>query len=408
MPTGGVKTRTSGIMIPAYVETTEEPLAFYPIQYGFLYPIPSAVGNNDATMDAATEKYAMLGRVFMANRASGTKTMSSAGGTIGFRTSTVTFLSTTTTVNLGLQAISSSAGPVAQPDGTYTVGATVLSSVAAAGGVGIQTVAWNTIAMTSGSISLAHGDPVAVVWDMTARGGADSVIVRGLTAGYPEAKSNSQFPTTNTFIAGAWSSGNLAGSAKFPNVVLTFDDGTIAYIDGGTLPQNGSNQDIYNSTNSANERGLAFQVPFTCKIDGLWHSGVVTDANSDFSVTLYSDPLATGSSAPPILATQAFLGEQAASSNNNGLFFVTLPSEITLTRATDYAIAVTATGTTNINLVGGYLMPTGFSNYREFLPGGTTLRKVTRSSSLNDAFTEESPALTIYAMGVRISQLQSS
>lgn len=81
------------------------------IPTGLLYPFatdsqgttPKASANGTA-MDAATEKTAMIGRVYISGRPGSAKTISAAGGgSISFRTGTVTFANAGTTIALGIK-----------------------------------------------------------------------------------------------------------------------------------------------------------------------------------------------------------------------------------------------------------------------------------------------------------------
>jgi hypothetical protein len=62
---------------------------------------------------------------------------------------------------------------------------------------------------------------------------------------------------------------------------------------------------------------------------------------------------------------------------------------------------VRATGSSNTRLA---TITLGNTAHRATIPGGTTLAKITRDNDTG-AFTAESPAVTIYQMGVRISHL---
>ena len=73
-------------------------------------------------------------------------------------------------------------------------------------------------------------------------------------------------------------------------------------------------------------------------------------------------------------------------------------AETLMTKNIDYIVSVLATGTSNTRL---YSCTLGNTAHRAAITGGTTLKKATRNGSTG-AFTAESPAITIYPMGVRI------
>jgi hypothetical protein len=365
------------------------------IARGLLYPNTIELPTQfvSTAMAAATDKHAMIGQIYIDGRPAGTKTLST--GTIQYRTGSVTFANGATTVDIGIQGVATGSGPITRPDGTFSVKTTLTG-----GGGGISNNAWNTATMNSGTVSLAHGDFISVVFDMTARGGADTIAIStGVGKG---AVGTPNIPTTNVFTAGAWQTSVTAGAGRVPNVVIVFDDGTLGWIDF-TMPisiaANSSLESFQDSTNP-DERGVIFQVPWDCKIDALWMYGGVTDANSDFSLKLYSDPTGT----PSALATIAVLGENLTLSAANGLVMKSLATEISLTRNTDYMVSVLATGTSNTRLAASTLANTA---HLASVNGGTTIKKATRNGS-SGAFTAESPAITVYELGVRISQLHDT
>lgn len=346
---------------------------------------PFFLGN--ATLDAATEKHAHIGRLFIAGRPAGAKTLST--GTIQFRTGASTFADGATTLDIGIQDVATAAGPIAQPDGTFDVKTTLT------GGAGITTTAWNTATMNSGSKSMTHGDMIAVVWDMTARGGADSVIVNTASHYIGSAMGTAGIPTTNSYLAGAWQTTLTAGASKYPNVIIVFDDGTLGWIDDAVAVSVATIESYQDSTNP-DEHGLIFQVPWDCSIDQLWAHAYPTNASSDFTLKLYSSPTST----PSLLASVTVLVENTGAANVNAVDVAgLLTSEIALSKNTDYMVSVLATGTSNMSL---RILTLGASAHRAQFPNGLTYKKATRNNSTGD-FTAEAALVTIPVVGVRIS-----
>lgn len=356
------------------------------IQPGFMYPEINYVGIVQATlavMDAATEKHAHIGVLRINGKPAGAKTLST--GNIQFRTGTCVFANGATTLDIGIQDVATGAGPIAQPDGTFDVKTTL------AGGAGITSAAWNTVTMNSGSKNMSDGDLIAVVWDMTARGGADSVIVATENNLYPNQSGG--LPTTNSFVAGAWQTSNALGASRAPNVLITFDDGTLGWIEF-SFPVTSTGTESFQDSTNPDERGLIFQVPWDCKIDMLWVAGSAADANADFTLKLYSDP--TG--APVLLASVAHLAEIQGSVGAGGWYGLRIGADVSLSKNTDYVVTMLATGTANVGIVTNTFANTA---NRVTVNNGLTLKKATRNNSTG-AFTAESPAITRYIMGVRI------
>lgn len=365
------------------------------IPTGLLYPLTLDIGSglaakqltNAAALNAATEKLAMIGRVYINGRPGSAKTISAAGGgSISFRTSTVTFANAGTTIDLGIQDVDAANGVIARPDGTFDVSRTLTGGTDT-----ISSNTWTTFAMTggAGSKSITHGDLIAVVWDMTAFGGADSVVI-GIGSG-------AQFPVTNEFAAAAWRTSSAGG----PNVVITFDDGTLGIIDGALPFTTALQVETYSDSTNPDERGIFFQVPWDCKIDGFFAQCGISGATSDFTIALYSDP--SGTPAVVSGASLTILAEQLGQATSQNSIMFTLPTEVTLTRNTDYVLAIKGDGAGNVRLNSWVF---GDTAHRAFLPYAS-IAKVTRNGG-SGAFTAESPAVTMYQMGVRISALQDT
>jgi hypothetical protein len=74
-------------------------------------------------------------------------------------------------------------------------------------------------------------------------------------------------------------------------------------------------------------------------------------------------------------------------------------SKITLAANTDYCLAVKATGASNITLNNMVLPEANLSKFLNL--GGGAVAKATRNNG-SGAFTPESPAVTMYLMGLRV------
>lgn len=341
------------------------------------------------TLDAATEKVAMVGRVHISGRPTAAKTISAAGGgSIAFRTAAVTFADGATSVDVGIQDVDTVNGPRGRGDDVFDVKATLVG-----GGGGIAANSWNVVVMTSGSKAIAHGDLVAITFDMATRGGTDSVVITVGPSVAQGSSTNAVMPFCSVFNGGVWQSASFDG---VPNCVITFDDGTIGTIDA-TVPISATAAEAFQDTTNPDERGLIFQVPWDCKIDALFAAGGINSSAADFTLSLYSDPTGT----PALLASVAVLAEQLGGTFIDRAMEWALASEVSLSKNTDYCVAMRATGSASSRL---HAFTLGDAAYRALLPGGTTLKKATRDGG-SGAFAAESPAITMYQVGVRISQL---
>jgi hypothetical protein len=372
-------------------------LAYYSTPRGLYYPTLEFPGSNSNAnvLDIAGEQMAYIGRVYIDGRPAGTKTLSAAGGgSIGFPLGAITFTDPGTTVQIGLQNVSTTAGLVAQPTESFDVSRTLTG-----GGGGLTASAWNTISMTggSGTKAVAHGDTIAVVISMTARGGTDTIATQ---AGNIFLGTQAGFPTTNAKVSGVWQTAMANGAVRVPVTLITFDDGTLAVLDGA-VPAASVTQDVYSTSTPPNERGLQFQLPWSCKIDAVWINVACGAATADFNIKLYD--VSTPATPAPVtgFTTMNMLAEQTSVANTANFSVWPLPSEVQLNRGTDYVLSVENTTAVSVRVAMANFPD---ANVRKFVPGGTTLFKATRNGGTGTFTTTDT---TIALMGVRISQLQS-
>lgn len=330
------------------------------------------------TIDATDEKAAFLGRVKIAGNAS-SKTFSSAGAKIHFLTAAVTFATAGSTVRIGLQGFSTTSGPPKQPDGTWSTYKDMVQGTDT-----FTANAWNSITMGAGTATLSTGDQIAVVFDFTTRNGSDSLAVNAATDLRQNSQGVAQYTTAWALVAG------------LPVVMLEFDDGTFATIDG-SFPYSSFSSGIGTYTDSSNpdEYGLLFQVPFRCAIDGArWLTYVAAAAASDATLTLYADPLGT----PTSLASVNIYGEQA--DNFNGLArTLEVFSSVVLSPNTDYCLALKATSTGSVSL---RMATIADAAYRAVFNGGTHIRAGSRNGS-SGAFSETTTNIPL--VDVRINKI---
>lgn len=367
-------------------------MAYTTIPSGLSWPIArkAFIDGTAGVIDATGEKYAFIGSLHIAGRPTTSKTIDTTGSSsIGFNISGRTYVNAASTLDIGLQGITTG-GPPARPDGTFTVKKTMV------GGTDTFANGWNEKAPSTGTATLNHGDRIAVVFDFTNRAGADTIsiapqlVVSGSATG-------TGWPTTNAFAAAAW---NGPGSALIPNVTLTFSDGTVGWIEGMEYV-GAQTSTIWTDATNPDEVGMIFQVPFGCKVDALWTAMRTVDATSDFQMDLYSTP-ETG-------ATSMLSGAIAVDADQFGATGLTatiatyeLATEVTLAANTDYCVGVKATGAGNIRIDGSIL---GAAGHRVVWPGTTTMRSVTRNNGAGN-FASSSTTL-IYPIGIKISAIDT-
>ena len=292
------------------------------------------------TLNAAGETMNMIGSIILENPLGGSKTISAAGGgSIVWRTGASTFAHAGSSLDVGIQDVSSSTS-VAQGDGTFDVKATY------AGGSGIVANSTITSVMTSGSKTISHGQLVAITFAMTARGDAiDSVIVNANNQ-HSHSGPTPLRPTVTENTSGTFS---RTGSS-LPNAYLIFDDGSVGWFFGSPFVSSLANLQTYNSgTAVADEYGNLIRSPGAFMAMGFETVMTVANASADFEVVVYSDPLTT----PVIERTLTVDATQVSAINSNARFMDIFAVPLLIKPNKDYALTVRPTTTNSVSLVYG-------------------------------------------------------
>jgi hypothetical protein len=249
-----------------------------PSFFGFATTTPSV--GAIATLDAANEAAIMIGQVIWSD--GGSHTIDTTGSSLfSWRSGTTTFANAGTTVKVGLGAIDAANGPPGRATNVADVITFDVAAVLVGGGGGIPNNAAATSAPTTGTKTIANGDMVAFSVQMTARAGADSVIVNGSSLGAPTNR-----PFVTQFTGGVYAAVSVA-----PLVVITASDGTIGWF-YGTMPSGSVPTRTFSSggAGATKEYGQLYKLPFPCKVYGIYGDIAPT---ADLDWVLYSDPLGT-------------------------------------------------------------------------------------------------------------------
>jgi hypothetical protein len=332
------------------------------------------------TMDAAAEKVAFIGTIYIDGRPGTAKTISSAGGKIYFLPGTTTFSDASTNLRIGIQDLDdatggSGAGVGATVDGTFDVYDDLVGGTDT-----ITTTTWKTVTMSSGTKDITHGQKIAVVFDMTARGGSDSVQVSAVSivvanAGFPQVQHNTA----------SW-----VRQSSIPIAIIEFDDGTLGMIEG-SLPISVATAQSYASNSTPDEYGMIFQLPFESTAISIWMIGRPTSNAANGELILYSDPLGT----PVAEATITLDANNFQLTDGVRFGEWTLPTAFTLAANTDYAVTFRPTTTTAVNLT-YFTLPD--ANYRKFM-AGTNVSRAHRTDNAG-AFTSTTTSYPL--IGVRL------
>ena len=306
---------------------------------GFWMPVLTRIRDGDITvassdsalLDADEEEVQFIGRVHIDG--GGSKTFGTSGSKVDWLPGASITFASGSTLTVGVKkasSISSSAGPAARA----TIGAAAFDVYKAlVGGTDtITSTTWRSDAMASGTpYTVADGDMIAICFHLDTTSGTPSVKVRS-------ASNNGAFAgPTSTLVT----SGPTYTSQAFDiNVLLTFDDGTLGWIKGGTVIRSVFDAASSNIGNG-NINGNVFQVPFSCKVDAI---AALVSATGDFDMQLYSTPLGT-----PSLIEGISIDANQVSTSSARLYYGQLTTPRTLTINTDYAVGIkqtTATGVT--------------------------------------------------------------
>lgn len=345
---GSIPLPTFGVMVP--------------ITTGSVGSFRSAFGTH--TLDLTAEKCAHIGAVTWKDR--GSHTISSAGGKIHFHLSTTTFANAGTSLDIGLQDLTA-----ALPDTTFDVKATLVPGVETLTGSAV-----NTATMETGTKTVATGDILAVVWDMTARAGADSVLVTGMSLG---AASGVSFPYGAFHNATSW-----AVSSTGPNVLLEADDGMFGWMDPYPFRPSSLATVTFNSTTGTfDEYGARIKLPWPVTVDAvslpLQHSG----AGADFEVCVYTDILGT----PTIMDAAVVVDGDLRGSGGDRFSTVRFVTPKVFAKDTVYGITVRPTSANNLS-IDNYPYGTGNNAKMAGLPMGPECYQIKRLDNTG-VFTEE-------------------
>lgn len=309
-------------------------------------PVGGTAATSSVTINAAGESAATIGRVIIAG--GGSKTISAAGGGVLYIASfnSITFANAGTNLRIGIQDV----GAAGLEDGTFDVYADLVG--------GTDTIAileTITVPMETGTKTITSGDEVAIVVEMTALGGADSLAVQA------EALASLYYPY------GTSDTGTLTKSVS-PKLSpgIRFDDGTIGWIEG-IIPARLSSVSLGTGTNP-DEVGLYFVPPATMTTDTFFAvvGGVAT--TDTFELCVYEDPTGTPVEIIAIVFDPNKIASTAAAS---GGVCIHSPTEVTFLKDTPYVISVKPTSGNQLS-VSRFDFNTGNSGLRVSTMLGTS------------------------------------
>jgi len=346
--------------------------------------VPGQPGMNfsSATLDAVGESTTFIGRAFLSTGPGTSKTFSSAGGKIYFISeATTTFAAAAggTVVRVGVQDVDATTG---LEDGTFDVYDDLVSATDT-----ITQDVITTVTMSSGSKTIAHGDLIAVSFEVTARTAPDQVRPRY------SATSSAGFPycTTDT--------GSGPGKVTaMPHVTLETDDGTIITFGPG-LGVYTVGTVSFSSSSSPDEYALVFQVNVEMQVDMLGGCISEVDTTEDGELLLYSDPLGTPSAMATVTIDPDVQGAAALVPRALQQHQIALA---TLSPSTNYAVAYRPTSTAVRSLT-TITIPTAAA--RAFLVFGTAMSQYQRENNTGAFVTQNTTTFPL--LGVHMATVET-
>lgn len=352
---------------------------------GDWFPTPlmgfwTPAGAAQVTLDADEEEIQMIGRIKIDG--GGSKTFGTSGSKIDWLPgTTITFLSGST-VRVGVKQVSLTTGP----PGRAVIGAAAFDVYddLVGGTDTITSTTWRSDPMSAGTpFTVTNGDLLAICLHLDTSSGTPNVKIRGfapaLIIGMPLTSLVTSGPThtLQTFT---------------PNIVLTFDDGTLGWIEGGVVF---SVADVASANvGNTNIFGNIFRRPFPCAIDALAANVGPTTSGANFSLALYSTPLGT----PALVEAVSFDANVVTTAQRMQIANLTTPR--TLLANTDYAIGVrqdTATGVT--------VLQYDVNDAAHFKPNGMGAECYGATSTAAATFAAINSGKRRYHVYARISQL---
>ena len=230
---------------------------------------------------------------------------------VGFQTGTVT---TGATVDVRLETVSLTDG---DPTGTLLGTNSNASQVIGDG----DDNTWFTTALTTAP-TVTKGDLLAVVIANASTGNMNIRRSNG--------ESPTGFPYSDLFTT-AW-----AKSALTPNFALEYSDGSYASFPG-SYAMSAISTRTFNSSDTPDERGLIFQMPFPFRLTGFWFYADIDEA---LDIVLYDSD---GSTALETLS----LDKDVRFSNANRIHLLSFAGTQSLSKDTNYRLVFKPTTTTD-------------------------------------------------------------
>ena len=343
-----------------------------------------ATPSQGSTLANDQEEYQIFGRVYLAG-GSGSKTFGTSGSSISWMAGTSIAFIAVASLRVGVKSttIDLANGPPARA----TIGAAAFDVYKDLTG-GTDTITsstWRTDAMSTGTpFTVNHGDLICISLLLSVTSGTQVIKVAGTGGG------QMMFPTNTVVTAGP----TYGTNSVVPNLILTFDDATIGWLDGSFVNSVNGSESIGNT----NLYGNIFRLPFQCKVDAI-ATAFASAGTTNWDFGLYSDPLGT----PAAMTNGVISVDPQAVGNGTRWAAMPLPAEVTLTANTDYAIAIKQNSATAITTIWYDV-----SDAAHFQANGLDSTCYAAKSTAGAAFSQQNSGKRRGAYWLRLSQINAA
>ncbi len=349
----------------AYVDWPGEGVWVPRLDSGYITQSAAQTTTDAMTLDADEEEAQYIGRVHIHGGATG-KTFGTSGSKVSWLSGgSITFQSSAT-LRVGVKK-AASVDATAGPSARATIGAAAFDVYddLIGGTDTISSTTWRNDAMSAGTpFTVNDGDLIAVCFHLDIVSAAQSVKIRSQSTA-----SVLVFPAATLVTSGP----TYTGQTAYPNIVLTFDDGTLGWLTGPVLSNVFSAATTIGNTNiGAN----IFQFPFDVKIDAIATQILLNTNTANFAYDIYSTPLGTPVQDYAVAEDANITGTVTG----NRMYFHHMTSRYTMSANTAYAVGVRQTTANAVNLnqydvdVATYFRPNGMdeNTYAALSTAGAT------------------------------------
>lgn len=319
----------------AYVDIPGEGWWCPRLNSGYISHSAAATTTDNMLLDADEEEAQYIGRIHIHGGGTG-KTFGTSGSKIGWLSGASITFQSSATLRVGVKKASSidtANGPAARA----TIGAAAFDVYddQIGGTDTISSTTWRTETMSAGTpFTVNDGDLLAVCFHLDIVSAAQSIKIRSQVTG-----SVPVFPTCTLVTSGP----TYTTQTAYPNLIITFDDGTLGWFTGPVLTNVETAATTIGNTNIG---GNIFQFPFDCKIDAIAAQILLNTNTANFAFDIYTTPLGTPS--------QAYTGAEDANIvgtvTGNRMYFHHMSSRYTMLANTAYAVGVRQTTANAVNL----------------------------------------------------------